>query len=61
MRRETPRARKKVRDVELSNSRPLSQCTVLMVQPNWVRTWAKKLERAEKVSDFKRSGKVQIK
>jgi hypothetical protein len=34
MRKETPLARKKAREVELSNSRPLSHWTDLIVQPN---------------------------
>ena len=59
MRNWTPQERKKERAVVLSNSRPLSHCTALMVRPNWVDTHAKKWRRVVNVSDLARKGKVQ--
>jgi hypothetical protein len=43
---------------ELSNSRPLSHWIVLMVEPNYVDTYEKKLDKVVKVLDFNRNGKV---
>jgi hypothetical protein len=59
MRSWTPRERKKEREAWLSNSRPLSYWTALMVRPNWVDTQAKKWESVDNVSDLERKGKVQ--
>ena len=54
-----PTERKKEREVELSNSHPLSHWTALMVRSNCVDTQAKKWRRVGKVSDLARQGKVQ--
>ena len=50
---------KKEREVELSNSRPLSHWTALMVRSNGVDTQAKKWRRVGKISDLARKEKVQ--
>ena len=58
MRNWTPWERKKAREVELSNSLPLSHWTALMVRPNRVDTQAKKWRRVGKASDLAHRGKV---
>jgi hypothetical protein len=57
-RRETPFVRKKLRALELSNSRPLSHCMFWIVVENCVFTKAKKWDKVEKVSDLNFNGKV---
>jgi hypothetical protein len=49
--------RKKVQVVELSNSRPLLHCMLLMIHLNWVDTKEKKCDRVVKTSDFSRNEK----
>jgi hypothetical protein len=61
IRRMNPLEAKNAREEALSNSWSLSHWTALMVQPNCMKTKAKKLDNVGKVSDFTRKGKVHIK
>jgi hypothetical protein len=57
----TPLEAKNVWEEALSNSRPLSHWTALMVRPNCVETKAKFFDNVGKMSDFMRKGKVHTK
>jgi hypothetical protein len=53
-----PCARKNCRELELSNSRPLSHWTAFTRALNWVEAKATKAVRVLNVSDLRRKGKV---
>jgi hypothetical protein len=59
--RTIPVEAKNAREEALSNSRPLSHLTTLMVWPNYVATKAKIFDNVRKVPDFTRKGKVHTK
>jgi hypothetical protein len=61
IRRMTPLEAKNAREEAMSNSRPLSPCTALMVWPNCVETKAKKCDNVRKESDLMCKGKVHTK